>query len=514
MARFLIFLKRERVKKNRNRLSFFLVKNEFMEKDKLNLYFYDKIKNHGLMNLPKYNFFNIILLISLFFFSSCAATGVSSGSQKKPDWVKDRPVSDEYYIGIGMAKTYENNYTKVAKNNALTDMISEISVSISSNSVLKQFEDESGFKEEFESITKSKMKDDLENHELIDTWKGKDNYWVYYRLSKEKYRRRKQEELEKAKSLAKDFYEKAREAEKAYNVPNALNYYVKAFEAVKPHLDEDISVFTFDGRINLGNRIYQNVQEIFSSIEFRSSQKEFDIRALSAGNSPVTATVYYSKDGERKPVSDLPVVFSFPELDINKTEQVHSNSSGVITCSIAEMAPKGKQQKIKMALDTDVYFGEKTQDNLLKKMFHLKGSVPYSYLILNVTELKAYLESEETEFGKISTGKPVTNIFRKALSEGFFSFVPDKSSADVIVRITANTTKGKKMDNYDLHTAYLDCNMSVTNTKTNTEIYSTGLSNIKGMKGGGFNMAAKDAREKVEKQIQEQIIPDLRKMNF
>jgi len=485
-----------------------------MEKDKLNLYFYVKIKNYGFMNIPKYNFFKVVLIVSLFFVSSCSASSVSSGNQKKPDWVKDRPVSNEYYIGIGMAKTYKNNYTKVAKNNALTDMISEISVEISSKSVLSQFEDESGFREEFESITKSKMKDELENHELVDTWKGKDNYWVYYRLSKEKYHRRKQEKLEKAKDLAKDFYEKAREAEKAYNVPNALNYYVKAFEAVKPHLDEDISVFTFDGRINLGNSIYQNVQEIFSSIEFRPDQKVFDIRALSAGNNPVTATVYYSKDGERQRVSDLPVVFSFPELDIDKTEQVHSNSSGVITCSIAEMAPKGKQQKVKMALDTDVYFGEKTQDNLLKKMFQLKGSVPYSYLILNVSELKAYLEADETEFGKTSTGKPVTNIFKKALSEHFFSFVPDKSGADVIVQITANTTEGKKMDNYDLHTAYLDCNISVTNAASNSEIYSTGLSNIKGMKGGGFNMAAKDAREKVEKQIQEQIIPDLQKMNF
>ena len=485
-----------------------------MEKDKLNLYFYVKIKNYGFMNIPKYNFFKVLLIVSLFFVSSCSASSVSSGNQKKPDWVKDRPVSNKYYIGIGMAKTYKNNYTKVAKNNALTDMISEISVEISSKSVLSQFEDESGFREEFESITKSKMKDELENHDLVDTWKGKDNYWVYYRLSKEKYHRRKQEKLEKAKDLAKDFYEKAREAEKAYNVPNALNYYVKAFEAVKPHLDEDISVFTFDGRINLGNSIYQNVQEIFSSIEFRPGQKVFDIRALSAGNNPVTATVYYSKDGERQRVSDLPVVFSFPELDIDKTEQVHSNSSGVITCSIAEMAPKGKQQKVKMALDTDVYFGEKTQDNLLKKMFQLKGSVPYSYLILNVSELKAYLEADETEFGKTSTGKPVTNIFKKALSEHFFSFVPDKSGADVIVQITANTTEGKKMDNYDLHTAYLDCNISVTNAASNSEIYSTGLSNIKGMKGGGFNMAAKDAREKVEKQIQEQIIPDLQKMNF
>jgi hypothetical protein len=465
------------------------------------------------MNLSKI-IINTLLITLLFSFSSCSATDVASGGKGKPDWVKERPVSDKYYIGIGMAKTYQNNYNKVAKNNALTDMISEISVKVSSNSVLRQFEDEAGFREEFEAITKTKIKDELEGHELVDSWKGKDEYWVYYRLSKEKYHRMKQKELEKAKELAKDFYEKAREAEKSYNISNALNYYVKAFDAVKPHLDEDLSVFTLDGRINLGNKIYQNIQEIFSSIEFVPAQKEFKIRALYASNNPVTATAYYSGNQGRNPVADLPVVFSFPELDIEKTERVHSNSSGTIKCSIAEMAPKGKQQKIKMALDTDVYFGDNEENGLLKKMFSLRGSVPYDFLILNVSELKAYFMSEETEFGKHSTGKPVTKLFKKALSEEFFSFVPEKSGADVIVKLTSNTVKGKKMNNYDLHTAYLNCNISITNAQSNTEIYSTGLSDIKGMKSGGFHMAAKDAREKLKEQIENTIITDLRKMNF
>jgi hypothetical protein len=147
-------------------------------------------------------------------------------------------------------------------------------------------------------------------------------------------------------------------------------------------------------------------------------------------------------------------------------------------------------------------------------MFSLRGSVPYDFLMLNVSELKAYFQSEETEFGKQSTGKPVTKLFKKALSEDFFSFVPDKSKADVIVKVTSNTMEGKKMENYDLHTAYLSCNISITNAQSNSEIYSTGLSDIKGMKSGGFHMAAKDAREKLKKQIEKTIISDLRKMNF
>lgn len=213
-----------------------------------------------------------------------------------------------------------------------------------------------------------------------------------------------------------------------------------------------------------------------------------------------------------EPVNNLPVLFSFPGLDIDETEKVTSNSSGEITCSIAEMAPKGKQQKIKASLNTDAYFGE--ENTMLHQMFSKEGNTPYKYLIVNVSELKAYFEAKETEFGKPAAGKPVAKLFKKELSEDFFSFVPGKKEADVIVKVEANTTEGKIVEKYDLHTAYLNCNISITNAKTNEEIYSTGITNIKGMKTGGYNMAAQDARKKAKKQIANKIIPDIRKMNF
>jgi hypothetical protein len=356
------------------------------------------------------------------------------------------------------------------------------------------------------------IKDELEGYEIVDSWEGNDSYWVYYRLSIEKYKRMKREKLEKAKELAKDFYEKAKEAENATDIHNALNYYVKAFDAIKPHLDEDVSVFTLDGRIELGNAIYQNIQEIFSNIVIEPTLQQFNIKALSASNQPVTATVYYTGNGGRQSVNNIPMVFSFPELDIDEKEKVTSNASGTITCSIAEMAPKGKQQKVQASLNTDFYFGE--GHNLLNQMFAREGNVPYKYLILNIEDLSAYFESKEIEFGEPSGSKPISKLFKKELSEDFFSFVPDKKNADVIVKVEANTVEGKVVEQYNLHTAYVNCNISITNTRTNEEIYSTGISNVKGMKTGSYQMAAQDARKKAQKEIQEKIIPEIRKMNF
>ena len=455
------------------------------------------------------------ILLLAFALWSCSSAQITSGGGKKPRWVKERPVNNDYYTGIGVASTHEANYMKVAKNNALTDLISEISVTISGNSVLHQLEDESGFREEFESYTRTSIKDQLEGYELVDSYTGDDRHWVYYRLSVEKYKRLKREKLEKARSLAKDFFEKAMTAEAEKDIHNALNYYVKAFKAVKPYLDEDLSIFLLNhGRINLGNAIYQNIQEIFSSIKVEPKKEVFSLQALSKNNQPVSATVYYKKDDEKYRVSGLPFLFSFPDLEIRKTEQVQSNPAGRITSTIAGMAPKGKQHTIKATLNTNIYFGEDGKDNLLQQLFSLKGSVPYGYLTVHVRGLNAWFEAREETFGNTEASHPMTNIFKKMLTENFFSLVSDQDEADVIIKVTANTSQGKFMEKYGLYTAYLTCNISVINAGTQAEVYSTGLQNIKGMKTGSYEMAAMDAREKAEEQIKQHIIPELRNIKF
>ncbi|MFP4046201.1 MAG: LPP20 family lipoprotein [Bacteroidales bacterium] len=429
--------------------------------------------------------------------SSCSSLNVSAGNKKKPDWVKSRPVDNNYYIGIGSANTYEDNYTKVAKNNALTDLISEISVKLSSNSVLRQFEDESGFEEEFEAVTKMNMKDDLEGYEVVDSWEGENKY---------------REKLEKAKSLAKDYYEKAGEAKEDTDIHNALNYYVKAFDAIKMHLDEDLSVFTLDGRIELTNGIYQNIQEIFSSVEFVPKQEEYNLKTLSTGNPSIDATAYYNSSGKRQPIKNLPVKCLIPDPSIDKSELVNSNSSGLIHSNIAEMLQKGKKQKVEVKLNTDTYFGN--ENNILNTMFSREGNVPYQYITISVSDVSAFLETTETEFGKLSSGQPVSKVVKKELAENFFSFVESKDKADAIIKIEANTTEGKFVDKYDLYTAYINCNVSITNAQTMREVFSKRIPGIKGMKTGSYQMAAQDALEKAEKEIQQKIIPEIRKLSF
>ncbi len=455
-------------------------------------------------------FYTISFLFVFIFISS-----LDLYSKRKPKWITNRPVDSEYYIGIGKANKKTNtDYQQTAKNNALADMISEISVQISSNSILQQIEDKNGLKEKYEATIQLSVKNTITNYQIVDSWENKDEYWIYYRLSKSEYAKLKREKLERAKSLAKDFYEKAKEAEKKYDVNNALIYYIKSFDAIKNHLGEDLSVFTFEGKIFLDNAIFQSIQDIFSKIRIVPEKDIFTIKALYADNEPVVAKIKLKTELETQNISNVPLIFSFPELNIEKTEKVVSKNNGKAECTIANMAPKGRTQIIKAELDIENYFGKESEDNILRNILLARGTIPYGNIYIEVKELFAYLESEEKIWGNQNTSQPLTSFFKEELSEKFFSFTDDKNSADVIIKISSEINKGTKLDKHNLHTAFLNCNISMQKVKNNLVIFNDGFTSLKGMQSGSFDAAALDAIQKAKKKISADIIPGIRKIKI
>lgn len=455
----------------------------------------------------------IILLAALIF--SFQACSIVMAAPKKPKWVSQKPIDNAYYIGIGKSNKSNSDYLQSAKNKALADLISEISVSISTSSLLHQLEDNSGLKESYEAYINLKAKEEIEGFELVDTYENKNEYWVYYRLSKSEYARKKREKLEKAKSLSKDYFEKAKASEKTYDINNALIFYIKSFDAIKKHLDEDLSVFLLeDGKVYLDNAIFQSIQSIFSDIEIKPGKDIFQINALSANSEPVYAKIKYKTSLETQNLANIPIKFYFPNLAIDVKEKVISKSSGIAECSIANMAPKGREQTIRAVINIDHYFGQDAPDNFLKQLFTHRGTIPYGNITVEVNELFAYLESEELLFGKSNARKPITNILKSALSENFFSFTEDQEKAQVLIKIKSSVVEGEKLEQYNLHTAFLDFNISITSLNDKMEIFSSGFSNLKGMKSGNYNSAAENAIEKAKEKIRNEIIPEIRKIKL
>ncbi|MGM0550098.1 MAG: LPP20 family lipoprotein [Bacteroidota bacterium] len=441
------------------------------------------------------------------------AAGCSSrrivGGEKQPDWITSRPIDNNYYMGIGKSsKTLPgNNYIQAAKEEALADMASEISVELSSHSLLRQFENNQGFTEEFTSSIQTSTQKELKGYTLVDQWESPDHYWVFYRLSKADYQREQRKKLETAKQRATTLYQSALIHKEKGEVHQALLNLSQAFNAIQPYLDKDLSTFTVEGKIYLGNAVFTTFQEILTNLQIKANQKKYEIKTLSSPSQPIGVTVSY----HNLRVSQLPIVFYFPTIQNTPREEVTTNKQGIANTSIAQATQKAERVYLRAELDLDSYF---SQHPLLQKLFLSKRAIPHGNVTLEVKERTAYWESKELFFGVQSSQELLAGILKEELTKNFFNFTDNRQEAEVIIQIEARTEKGEDLGKHNLHTAYTSCNITLINNQTGEAIYKGGVSQIKGMKSGSFETAGRDAIKKAGAKARQEIVTDIRKIQL
>ncbi len=187
--------------------------------------------------------------------------GISFAQAKKiPDWVKQKPVNNAYYIGIGEASKSESNYRNVSKNNALSDLASEIIVNISSEFIHRLTEKSGMVEEDVRKQVRSTTKANIEGYELVAVWEDEDSYWSYYRLSKAKYAANKQAKIDKATGLSLDMLKKGAVSEHSGKIANALNFYIQALNPLNDVITEPLQVEYNGKQVFLFNEIFSSIQ--------------------------------------------------------------------------------------------------------------------------------------------------------------------------------------------------------------------------------------------------------------
>lgn len=444
--------------------------------------------------------------------------GNTFAGRRPPKWVKERPISSKYFIGISVVKADVKNYMQLAKNKALQDLASQISIRISSNSVLHQFEDNTSFKEEFESQVKTSLVQNLEGYELVASWHNKrgNEYWEYYRLSRKQYELLKRLKLNKAKKLAQNYFEEAMAYEKKLDLLQALSYYTKSIDALKKHLDDDLSVMTFEGSVNLGTEIYKRIQNLYTRTQLIPEKKNIKIEISTSVKEPFVVKALWMGDSDEELLSNLPLSFDFVMGGGLLNTNVNTDEFGYASSHLSRITSKQKLQKIEVGLDLSSILNRNDEDYELYKMFLRPELAPKCNIILNVERLKAFMNFNEKIFGENSKRSILKNAIKKELSENFFSFTNDKDSATVILDVKTNVTKGeiKEGRNYKVHIVYLDCFFTLTDMKSGFEIFNDAIYEVKGMKPVSYNYAVKEAYEQAVEEIHNTIIPKLNQLDL
>ncbi len=435
------------------------------------------------------------LLGVAFILTGCGGSRKASEVKVSPAWVQARPATSTYYVGIGSArKTVDpNGYMQTAKQNALADMASDISINISSNSVLSAFETQQRFYEDYTSTIKAQAQKELEGYEVVDTWEDEFNYWVYYRLSKEQYRVLVEAKKRDAAAKSLDFYGKATQSIDMGDIRGGLTLLVKALEPLKPYLAESMIVSHNGHDIFLGNEIIQRLSQTVSSLSVVGPQRVPVKLGRGISPSELQFTVY---DKNRLPQKGIALKANYSERTLLPYKTV-TDAMGVAPFGIDAVRSSKPAEKLTMYIDIEPLVYEATTDFTLRKLLS-KMSTPFTEVEIIVEKPVFYLTSSEVNVGKPLAERCLLEAAKRKLIESGMLITEKPSSADYSINIQAATIQSAQVGEYQQ--VALSATLSVKNS-SGIELYRRSLDRIQG-RHFDVTMAGKNAFNDAVKRLE------------
>jgi len=383
-------------------------------------------------------FVNLSIIFLLSFLVLSCQNLKKTGFEKKPmpEWVKAKPQSAFYYTGISSAPKkgfLPSDYIANAQQKALGDLASSISVNIASTSVLSIIETNYNLSQNFNQEIIATTSQQLEGYELVDTWEDENFYWVYYRLSKEKYAQIAAERKNQVILDAKNKYYQAKEFLSRQLHYNAFQFYVEALTVLKPYLGES-NITDVDGEDkDIAIVLFNSMVEFINSLKIQGSEEIYVKKAIDLDPKDFTFVIV---DEAGNPVSGIPVRINFSGSGLLRNSEV-SNSEGKISCAIRKIKSVPGQENLSITVDIN-NFSRVAKDAMIRSIIRGIPSMEKNIKVF-VQKPIIYVVSEEQSFGKIRENFHIRSTFESLFSSEFLVNV--KMPADFIFNIFTNTVE-------------------------------------------------------------------------
>jgi hypothetical protein len=385
-------------------------------------------------------------------FVSCRNQKIAS--EPIPEWIKAASISSQYYIGIGSASksgSTPDEYIQRAKNSALKDLASSISVNISGTSILSVFESDRDISNSFISEIKASTEQYLEGYEQVGSWEDKDNYWVYYRLSRTEYAnqklRKKQEDLKTCWTKYQQSVVKLEN--KSYY--ESWTLLIDAMAGVKPYVNESTEYNTGDTIIDLGSFLYSEMLQFINSLKVVNPNREvFVKRGAQLDRELLTFIV---KDEVGNNVSNIPVLINYTGQGLLRT-RARSDSNGRVLCELSSINSQKRREVLSVAIDmTNMSYA--TKDPLMRKIIK-QIPVPETLVSFIIERPDFVFVANERVFGVDAVNFKIKNTIERAFSPDI-NVIADSLPYDYKVMIESNIRE--TYDNEILY--YTECTIIV-----------------------------------------------------
>lgn len=417
----------------------------------------------------------------------------------QPDWVKNRPISSLYYIGVGSAvKTADVNQTQqTAKQNALADMSSDISINISSNSVLSMFESNLSLSEDFSKTIKAQTEQDLEGYETVGSYEDLNNYWVYFRLSKSEYQRIKEERKSKAVTKALDLFDKGLTAKNAGDVRLAFMNFIKALEPLKPYFTDPLQVPYQGNDIYLGNELFKVITQTIESIRITASNSQIKVKQ---GQLLPAGSFEFKVSGQNgQPLNGLTLSGAYTEKPL-RNSKIQTDNNGLASFTLDAIRSNKNNETLTATLNLESIANEATTDYVIRKLF-TRFRAPEAAITITVVKPIFYITSSEINIETKLNPAPISESLKHKILEGGYTTTDKEVNADYIITINASTKSKGEAGNYKQ--SLLNATISVKD-KTGAEVYTKQIDNIIGAHFD-YQQAGTEAYKEVVKKVENSI---------
>lgn len=455
-------------------------------------------------------FKNIKLLVAVFIaiFSMACGTTKNDASRKdrskQPNWVQQRPVDNKFYVGIGYANKTLNptEYQGMAKKRALNDMIGEIKVVVSSNSILSQYQNNNSLSQIFATDTKVNAQAMVEDFDVVDSWENKTDFYIYYRLSKSEYEAAKRRKLAAAVEQSINFLDNADQLSYQNNYMQMMRLKIKALSALQNYLNEDVATFYKGKQVYLVNEIVSQIQNQLYKLQVKTDVVELKGKIGKPINNPFTASVLLAENKSLVPFVPLTLKATQAKFDFGNSAETDQN--GIATFSLNKIQAKDPVQQVKIMVDIATIIKSDSLNGLLKSIL-TNIDAPSTNFRLVVEPVKIFTNSKEQILSKNIEFNIIEPQLKRKLVESGCNFVADRANADYEIKIVANTTDlgimwGKMLQ------ANINFDISIVEVRNNQEIYKDALKDIKGFQLTPEN-ASRDAYNNMLNKFWEQVYP-------
>lgn len=452
-----------------------------------------------------------LLAVMLIIFSGCHPTQKVTDNEmpkkvvvegSRPEWITQRPNNPNYYTGIAVSSKVASptNYALEAQRNALLQLASSIEVDVKSNSMLFTFEEKTHVRDEFKEFIQVKANQNIENYELVSSWESPSEYWVYYRLSKEQYKKDKTAKIEKAVNLSVSLIEQAESLWVDGQYKEGFLMMFDALKPIKPYLGEPLPT-TINGskEVFLGNYLLSQITQASREFVIKSNYPE--VETVWGGEVPRSELTFLVTVRDNQPIAFVPVRFEYSE-GVIRPRDGKSSKNGESSTEIMKITSKKSLQKVNAFVDFEsLILSGKRADEIDERIIEaISGEM--SVVSIEVSAPKLFIQSTEKAFGNKVASQLNRAFEQKAQSLGFL-VTSRMSDADLLVEIEANT---KDIGvSYDLNNVLLNATITIVNAK-GIQVYTDRLENLKGVSDSS-KKASVQAYNKAIEDIERKVVP-------